>query len=182
MESTGVYGKPVYHVLVGTVEVYIGNAHERRSRPGQKTDKREAAWIAALLAHGLSQPSFVPPPAIGALRDVTRTRVALVQTRSHRKNRVHKLLEATNLKLGSVVSALFGGTGRRMLAALVAGERDPQVLASLALGALQHKRPQWARALTGQCTAHHGTLLAVLLELIEVLDRQMATLDREIGA
>ena len=127
MESTGVYWKPVYHVLVGTVEVYIGNAHELRSRPGKKTDKRDAAWIAELFAHGLIQPSFVPPPEICALRDGTRTRVALVQTRSQSKNRVHKLLEDTNLKLGSVVSDLFGVTGRRMLAALVAGARDPQV-------------------------------------------------------
>ena len=127
MESTGVYWKPVYHVLVGTVEVFIGNAHELRSRPGKKTDKRDAAWIAELLAHGLIRPSFVPPPNMCALRDVTRTRVALVQTRSQSKNRVHKLLEDTNLKLGSVVSDLFGVTGRRMLAALVAGERDPQV-------------------------------------------------------
>ena len=127
MESTGVYWKPVYHVLAGTVEVYIGNAHALRNRPGKKTDKRDAAWIAELLAHGLIRPSFVPPPDICALRDVTRTRVALVQTRSQSKNRVHKLLEDTNLKLGSVVSDLFGATGRRMLAALVAGERDPQV-------------------------------------------------------
>src|SRR5207244_5870668 len=109
MESTGVYWKPVYHVLAGTVEVFIGNAHEMRSRPGTKTDKRDASWIAEILAHGLIRPSFVPPPAIGALRDVTRTRVALVQTRSQSKNRVHKLLEDTNLTLGSVVSDLFGG-------------------------------------------------------------------------
>ena len=127
MESTGVYWKPVYHVLAGTVAGFIGNAHELRSRPGTKPDKRDAAWIAELLAHGLIRPSLVPPPAICALRDVTRMRVALVQTRSQRKNRVHKLLEDTNLKLGSVVSALFGVTGRRMLAALVAGERDPRV-------------------------------------------------------
>jgi transposase len=126
MESTGGYGKPVYHVLAGTVEVCIGNAHELRSRPGTKTDQREAAWMAELLAHGLIRPSFVPPPEICALREVTRTRVALGQTRSQSKNRVHTLLEDTNLKLGSVVSALFGVTGRRMLAALVAGARDPQ--------------------------------------------------------
>ena len=118
---------------------------------------------------------------ICALRDVTRTRVALVQTRSQSKHRVHKLLEDTNLKLGRVVSDLFGVTGRRMLAALVAGERDPQVLASLALGALQHKCPQLERALPGQFTGHNGTLLALLLELIEVLDRQRTTLDQQIG-
>jgi transposase len=127
MESTGVSWKPVSHGLVGTVEVSIGNAHELRSRPGTKTDKRDAAWIAELLAQGLLQPSFVPPPEMCALRDVTRTRVALGQTRSHSKHRVHKLLEDTTRKLGSVVSDRFGGTGRRLLAALVAGERDPQV-------------------------------------------------------
>jgi transposase len=126
LESTGVYWKPVSHVLAGTVAVFIGNAHELRSRPGTKTDKRDAAWIAELLAHGRIRPRFVPPPEIGALRDMTRTRVALVPTRSQSKHRVHKLLEDTNLTLGSVVSDLFGVTGRRMLAALVAGERDPQ--------------------------------------------------------
>jgi transposase len=84
-----------------------------RNRPGKKTDKRDAAWIAELLLHGLIRPIFVPPPAICALRDVTRTRVALVQTRSQNKNRVHKLLEDTNLTLGSVVSDLFRVTGRR---------------------------------------------------------------------
>ena len=168
MESTGVYWKPVYHVLCGAVEVYIGHAHEMRRRPGKKTEKADAAWIAELLAHGLIRPSFVPPPEIRALRDVTRTRVAFVQTRSHSKNRVHQLLEETNLKLGSTVSDLFGATGRRMLTALVAGERDPAVLASYALGTLQGKRPQLALALTGRFTEHHGKLLALLLELIEV--------------
>ena len=112
---------------------------------------------------------------------MTRTRVALVQTRRQSKNRVHKLLEDTNLKLGSVVSDLFGVTSRRMLAALVAGERDPHVLASLALGTLKHKRPQLELALTGQFTEHHGTLLALLLELIAVLDRQIANLEQQLG-
>jgi transposase len=181
LESTGVDWKPGYHVLAGAVEVCIGNAHAMRSRPGKKTDKRDAAWIAARLAHGLIRPSFVPPPAMCAWRDVTRTRVALVQTRSQSKNRVHKLLEETNLKLGRVVSALFGVTGRRRLAALVAGERDPQGCASLALGAFKHKRPQLARALTGQCTAPHGTWLGLLVERIERLDRQMATLAQQLG-
>jgi transposase len=181
MESTGVYWKPIYHVLCGTVEVFVGNAHEMRRRPGKKTDKTDATWIAELLAHGLIRPSFVPPPEIRALRDVTRTRVALVQTRSQSKNRVHKLLEDANIKLGSVVSDLFGVTGRRILAALVAGERTPQVLASAALGTLKGKRAQLELALTGQFTAHHGRLLALLLELIEVLDRQIADLDRQIG-
>jgi hypothetical protein len=97
-----------------------------RSRPGQKTEKREAAWSAALLAHGRSRPSVVPPPDIGAWRDVTRTRGALGQTRSQRKNRGHKLLEETHRTLGSVGAELFGVTGRRRRAALVAAERAPQ--------------------------------------------------------
>jgi len=125
MASPGVSWKPVYHGLAGVVAVCIGNAHERRSRPGTKTEKREAAWIAELLAHGLIRPSFVPPPAMCALRDVTRTRGALVQTRSHSTNRGHTLLEETNLTRGRVGSNLFGVTGRRRLAALVASERDP---------------------------------------------------------
>ena len=127
MDSTGVSWKPVYHGLAGTVEVCLGNAPELRSRPGTKTDKRDAAWIAARLAHGLIRPSFVPPPAICALRDVTRPRGALVQTRSPSTNRGPKLLEDTNLKLGSVVSDLFGVTGRRMRATRDAGVREPQV-------------------------------------------------------
>jgi transposase len=98
MESTGVYWRPVYHVLVGTVEVLVGNAREMRPRPGKKTDPADATWIAELLAHGLIRPSFIPPPAINALRDLTRTRVALVQTRTQAKNRVHKVLEDTNIR------------------------------------------------------------------------------------
>jgi transposase len=90
MESTGVYWKPIYHVLSGTVDVLVGNPHEMRRRPGHKTDPADARWIAELVAHGLIRPSFIPPPTIRALRDLTRTRVALVQTRSQTKNRVYK--------------------------------------------------------------------------------------------
>ena len=181
LESTGVYWRPVYHVLVGTVEVLVGHAREMRPRPGKKTDKADARWIAELLAHGLIRPRFVPPPAISALRDLTRTRVALVQTRTQAKNRVHKVLEDTNVKLSSVVTDLFGKSGRRMLAALIAGERDAHKLAMLALGRLRQKLPQLALALAGQCTAHHGRLIQSALELIDLLDRQIAELDQHIG-
>ena len=141
MESTGVYWKPVYHILVDTVEVIVGNPREMRPRPGHKTDPADARWIAELLAHGLIRPSFIPPPPIRALRDLTRTRVALIQARSQTKNRVYKILEDTNIKLASVVTDLFGKSGRRMLAALIAGERDPQQLAAMALGKLRRKIP-----------------------------------------
>jgi transposase len=181
VESTGVYWRPVYHVLVGTVEVLVGNAQEMRRRPGHKTDKADARWIAELLAHGLIRPSFIPPPPIQALRDLTRTRVALIQARTQAKNRVVKVLEDTNIKLTSVVSDLFGRSGRRMLAALVAGERDPKALAALALGVLRRKQPQLELALSGQFTAHHAWLIQGALELIDLLDRQLTDLDQRIG-
>lgn len=181
LESTGVYWRPVYHVLVGTVEVLVGNAQEMQRRPGRKTDKADARWIAELLAHGLIRPSFVPPPAISALRDLTRTRVTLIQTRSQAKNRVCKILEDTNIKLTSIVADLFGVSGRQMLAALIAGERDPQALASLARGRLRQKLPALELALAGQFTEHHAQLIALGLELIDVLNRQIATLDQQIG-
>jgi transposase len=181
MESTGVYWRPVYHVLTGTVEVLVGNAQEMRRRPGHKTDKADARWIAELWAHGLMRPSVLPPPPISALRDLTRTRVALIQSRAQAKNRVIKVLEDTNIKLASVVSDLFGRSGRRMLAALLAGERDPQKLAALALGVLRRKQSQLELALTGQFTDHHAWLIQGALELIDLLDRQITDLDQHIG-
>jgi transposase len=181
MESTGVYWQPVYHVLSGALEVVVGNAQEMRRRPGRKTDKADARWIAELLAHGLIRPSFLPPPPIQALRDLTRTRVALVQSRSQAKNRVHKILEDTNIKLASVVADLFGVSGRRMLAALIAGERDPHVLATFARGRLRRKLAELELALQGQFTAHHGRLIALALEVIDLMNRQIAELDQQIG-
>src|SRR5215510_672000 len=134
MESTGVSWQPGYHVWSAAVEVYVANSQDVRQRPGQKTDQRDATWIAELLAHGLIKPSFVPPPEIRALRDLTRTRVSLVQTRTQAKNRVYKILEDTNIKLASVVSDVFGKSARRMLEALVAGDRDATKLSVMALG------------------------------------------------
>jgi transposase len=152
MESTGVYWQPVYHILVGVVEVIVGNTREMRPRPGKKTDKADARWIAALLAHGLIRPSFVPPPETRALRDLTRTRVGLVQTRTQAKHRVQKVWEDSNIKLASVVSDVFGTSGRQMLQALLEGERAAQKLASTALGRLRRKLPALELAFTGQCT------------------------------
>jgi transposase len=162
MESTGVYWQPVYHVLSGALEVVVGQAQERR-RPGHQTDNAAARWIAELLAHGLIQPSFLPPPPIQALRDLTRTRVALVQSRSQAKNRVHNILEATKIKLASVVADLFGVSGRQMLAAFMAGERDPHVLATCARGRLRRKLAELELAWQGQFTAHHARLMTLVL-------------------
>jgi transposase len=180
LESTGVYWKPIYHVLVETLEVIIANARAVRQRPGKKTDKADAAWLADLLAHGLVEPSFIPPPAVQALRDLTRTRVALVQTRTQVQNRISKVLEDTNIKVAHAMSDLFGTSGRRMLKALCAGERDPHKLATLAMGTLRRKLPELEVALTGQFTAHHGRLIQGELELMELLERQIADLDAQI--
>ena len=179
MESTGVYWQPIYHVLVGVVEVLVGNAREMRPRPGHKTDPADARWIAELFAHGLIRPSFVPPPETRALRDLTRTRVGLVQTRPQAKNRVQKVWEESNIKLSSVVSDVFGKSGRQMLKALIEGERDAQQFASLALGRLRRKLPELELALTGQFTEHHGRLIALALELIDGWERQRAALHEQ---
>jgi transposase len=181
LESTGVYWKPIYHVLVAVAEVFIGNAYDMRRRPGKKTDKADAIWIAELLAHGLIQPSFVPPPEIRALRDLTRTRVSLIQMRTQAKNRIQAVLEDTNIKLASVASDVFGKSGRQMLDALITGERDPQKLAAMALGKMRRKLPQLELALTGQFTDHHGRIIQGALDLIDLLDSQIAEMDEQIG-
>jgi transposase len=135
--------------LVATLEVVVANARSVRQRPGKKTDKADAAWLAELLAHGLVEPSFIPPPTVQALRDLPRTRVALVHTRTHVQNRISKLLEDTNIKVAHAMSALFGPRGRRRLKALCAGERNPKKLAALAMGTLRRKLPALALALEG---------------------------------
>jgi transposase len=181
MESTGVYWKPVYHILSEQVEVVVGNAREMRPPPGKKTDKKDAKWIAELLAHGLIRPSFVPPPQIAALRSLTRTRVKLVQMRTQAKNRVHQVLEDTNIKLSSVVSDLFGVSARKMLDALVSGEREPSRLAALALGTLKQKIPALELALEGQFTEQHGLLIRLSLAQVDLFNEQIAQLDEQIA-
>jgi transposase len=182
MESTGVYWKPVSHGLSAVVEVGVAKSQEVRQRPGTKTDERDATWMAELLAHGLIQPSFVPPPAMRALRDLTRTRVSLVQTRTQAQNRVYKIVEDTHSTLASVVSDVFGKSARRMLEALVAGERDAAKLSVMALGSVRRKMPQLAVALEGQLTEHHATLMAGALELVDVLGRQLVDMDQQLQA
>jgi transposase len=133
-ERTGVSWKPVDHGVREAVEGGVAHSHEVRQRPGHKTDQRDAPWMAELLAHRLIQPRVVPPPAMRAWRDLTRTRVSLVQTRTQAKNRVDKMLADPNLTLASVGSEGCGQSARRMLEALVAGARDAAQLSALALG------------------------------------------------
>jgi transposase len=182
MERTGVYWKPVSHVLSAVVEVCVAQSQDVRQRPGTKTDESEATWMAELLAPGLIQPSFVPPPAMRAWRDLTRTRVSLVQTRTQAQNRVSKIVEDTNIQLASVVSDVCGKRARRMLVAWVAGERDAAQLAVMALRSVRRQMPQLAVALAGQCTAHHAQLMVGALELVDVRGRQMVDMDQQLQA
>jgi transposase len=181
MESTGVYWRPVYHVLHRSFQVVVGNPRDMTRRPGKKTDKIDADWISELLAHGLIAPSFIPDPQIHALRDLTRLRVTLVQSRSQSKNRVHKILEDTNIKLSSVVTDLFGVSGRKMLNALITGERDSQRLAHLAVGTLKKKIPQLEVALQGNFTEHHAAIIKMSVDQVDLLDRQIRDADERIA-
>jgi transposase len=165
---------------VETLDGVVANARSVRQRPGKKTEKADAAWLAELFAHGLVEPSVLPPPAVQALRDLTRTRVALVQTRTQVQNRLSKVWEDTNIKVAHAMSDLFGTSGRRMLKALCGGERHPHRLAARAMGTFRRKLPELALALTGQCTAHHGRLIQGALELMELLEQQIAALDEQI--
>ena len=169
MEATGVYWKPVWHVLEAEFELVLANAAHIRNVPGRKTDVNDAMWIADLLAHGLIRSSFVPPQAIQELRDLTRTRKQLVREVSQHSLRIQKVLEDANLKLGSVLSDVLGKSGRAMLEAIVAGETDPARLAALAQGTARNKSAELREALRGRITEHHRTLLKLHLQVIDAL-------------
>jgi transposase len=174
MESTGVYWKPVYHLLEGRFQLLLVNAQHIKRVPGRKTDVKDAEWIAQLLQHGLLSPSFVPPPAIRDLRDLTRQRTQLVRERAMVVNRIHKVLEDAHIKLACVVSDILGKSGRDMIAAMIAGETDPDPLAELARGSLKKKKPALRQALHGQIRDHHRFLLRTLLKQEEHLEGQIA--------
>jgi transposase len=181
MESTAVYWRSVYHVLQGSFEIVVGNPRDMTRRPGKKTDKIDVDWISELLAHGLIAPSFIPASEISALRDLTRLRVTLVQARSQAKNRVHKILEDTNIKLSTVVTDLFGVSGRKMLKALIEGERDTQRVARLAVGTLKKKIPLLEIALQGYFTDHHAAIIQLSLDQVDLLDGQIRQVDNRIA-
>jgi len=177
MESTGVYWKPVYALLEGHFEVTVANAQRIKNVPGRKTDVKDAEWIADLLLHGLLKPSFVPPKPIRELRDLTRYRRKLVESRSAERNRLLKVLETANIKLASVASDVFGVSGMRMLAALAEGQATPAEMAELARGRLREKIPQLAPALEGRMEEHHRYLLKVQLRRMRDLDQDIADLE-----
>ena len=170
MESTGVYWKPVYHLLEGRFEILLVNAQHIKQVPGRKTDVKDCQWIAELLQHGLLRASFVPPPPIRDLRDLTRQRTQLVGERTAVANRIHKVLEDANIKLAGVATDVLGASGRAMLEALIAGETDPVKLADLARRRLREKIPQLRLALQGRVTGHHRFLLRMHLDHLDQLD------------
>jgi transposase len=182
MEATGVYWKPIYNLLDGAVDLLVVNARHIKAVPGRKTDVRDAEWIADLLQHGLLKGSFIPPAVQRELRELTRYRTNLIQERVRAVNRLQKTLEDTNLKLGDVVSDIMGQSARAMLAALLAGESDPVVLADLARGRLKAKRAQLEEALVGTLKAHHRFLLTEQLILIDTLEEAIRRVGQEIEA
>lgn len=159
MEATGEYWKPVYEILEGYVEVIVANAQHVKNVPGRKTDPKDAEWLARLLRHGLLQPSFIPAEAIRDLRDLTRLRRKTIEMGARVENRAQKVLEASGIKLGSVVSDVFGMTGQAILGELSEHRTDAAKLAELAKGSLKNKKPQIIRALQGSFTKHDAALL-----------------------
>lgn len=157
------------------------NAQHMKAVPGRKTDIKDADWIADLLQHGLLKASFIPSSEQQAIRDLTRTRMRLLQERTRLVNRIHKVLEDANLKLASVVTDIMGVTGQAILTALVAGQDDPECLAHLARGSLIKKQDQLQAALQGKLLPHHHVLLEELLPLITTVNRAIARFDREIA-
>ena len=180
MESTGVYWKPVYALLEGAFEIVVANAQQVKKVPGRKTDVKDAEWIADLLCHGLLRSSFVPPPPIRALRDLTRYRGKLVETQTAERNRLLKLLETANIKLASVATDVFGVSGRLMLKALVKGEASPQEMAGLAQKRLRGKIPELVPALEGKLQEHHRFLLRLQLDRLEAAEKDLALLEQSI--
>lgn len=181
MEATGVYWKPVWHLLEGHFELILANAQHVRNVPGRKTDVNDAMWIADLLAHGLVRSSFVPPTRIQELRDLTRTRKQLVREVSQHSLRIQKVLETANVKLASVLSDVLGLSGRAMLRAIIAGEDDPERLADLAKGTARKKRSALVEALRGHVTAHHRAMLKLHLDLIGALESAIEEVDASVG-
>jgi transposase len=178
VESTSDYWRPFFYLLEARgLLVWLVNARDVKQVPGRpKTDKLDAVWLAKLNERGMLRPSFVPPREIRELRDYTRLRAELIEERSRHKQRLEKLLEDALIKLSTVATDLFGKSGRAMLEALIAGERDPEVLADLALGKMRPKRAALKEALTGRFDAHHAELARMLLDQIDALGEKIETL------
>ena len=181
MEATSDYWKPFYYVLEESgFEVLLVNAKHVKNLPGRKTDVNDATWLAEVCAHGLARASFIPPPGVRELRDLTRTRTIISRERVREITRLEKRLESPGIKLSMVASDLTGVSAQRMLGALVDGERDPEVLADLAVPQMRGKHDQLVDALTGRFTDHDAFLVKLHLRRITDMDDQITALDDQI--
>jgi transposase len=180
MEATGVYWKPVWHVLEGHFVLVLANAAHVKNVPGRKTDVNDAMWLADLLAHGLIRASFVPPAPVQELRTLTRTRKQFVRERGSHAQRIEKILEDANLKLSSVISDVLGKSGRAVLKAIIDGQTDPQALVGH-IGRVKATRAELLEALRGRITTHHRFMLKLHLDHIETLDKTIAHIETEVG-
>jgi transposase len=183
MESTGSYWKPVFNVLEESFHVYLANPQEVKNRKGHKTDDKDGWWLAHLLRHAMIHPSFIPPRPLRELRDLTRRRKRLLSNASAEKNRIQKVLEDANVKLGSVLSDVFGVSGQLMLEALLGGKAQPADIAQCAKRRAQRKIPEIRQALEGhQMSDHHRQMIRYSLKHLEFLEEQIGDLDLAIAS
>lgn len=182
MEATSDYWRPVFYLLEAAgFETWLVNAKDVKHLPGRpKTDKLDAVWLCKVAERQMIRPSFVPPPRIRRLRDLTRYRADLVVVRTAEKNRAEKLLEDAQIKMSVVASDIFGVSGRQMMGALIAGERDPKVLAQMARGTMRGKITALEEAFTGFFTDHHAFLLATMVARVDAIDADIAAMDAKI--
>jgi transposase len=183
MEATGEYWKPVYYGLEGLFdELWLCNAHHVKNVPGRKTDACDAAWLADVLSHGMVKPSLVPPAPVRALRDETRYRKTLRTLRGQEIQRLEKVLQDACVKLTSVTSGIWSKSSRAMVEALIAGERDPLVLADLAKGRMRSKTAELVEALASNWKPHHSFVAGQIINHIDYLDASIDQLSEEIEA
>jgi transposase len=183
MESTGSYWKPVFNELEGNVQVYLANSQEVKNRKGHKTDDKDGWWLAHLLRHAMIHPSFIPPRPIRELRDLTRRRERLLGAGTAEKNRVQKVLEDANVKLGNVLSDIFGVSGQLMLDALLKGEAKPEEIAQFAQRRAKKKIPEIIAALQGhQMSEHHRKMIRYSLSHMKFIEEQIEEIDKDIVA
>jgi transposase len=181
MEATGVYWRPVWHVLEPHFELVLANASHVKNVPGRKSDVKDAAWIADLLAHGLIRGSFVPPTPVQDLRALMRTRKQLMREAARNTQRIQKTLEDANIKITGVVSDILGKSGRAILEALIAGETDPQRLVELTSNRLKAPREKLIEALRGNVRDHHRFLIKLHLEQVDTLHKSVRELEARVG-
>lgn len=183
MEATGVYWRPVWHILESAgLDLILVNAAHCKAVPGRKSDVNDAAWLASLVAHGLVRASFVPPTEVQDLRDLTRTRKQMTRQRTQHVQRIHKVLEDANVKISSVISDITGRSGRAFMAAMIDGVCDPEELADLADARIKAPRERLVESLRGHVTDHHRFLLRFFLSQLDQADQAIEQLDREVAA